>query len=162
MKLIADAKNDVIANCLSNVARRKDSLESEHHREDMKLIADAKNNVTAYSLRDVACSKYSLKSKCHREDMKLIANAKTDEIAACLRNEASRKDSLESEYHKEHMKFIANGKTIYDAAEKIYKEKYRNFSMTFQEKIDAIHQNAKEYIDGDTTKELDDSVFVLK
>ena len=63
------------------------------------------------------------------------------------------------------MKLIANGKSVKEA-EKIYdriiKEKYGIYSMTFQEKIDAIHQNAIEYTDGDTTKELDDSVFILK
>ena len=31
-----------------------------------------------------------------------------------------------------------------------------------KEKIDAIHQNAVEYTDDDTTKELNDSVFTLK
>ena len=131
----------------------------------MKQIANAKTDEIAACLSNVARSKDLLESKYHKEYMKQIANAKTDEIAYSLRDVAYSKDLLESKYHKEYMKLIANGKSVKEA-EKIYdgiiKEKYRIYSMTFQEKIDAIHQNAVEYTDGDTTKELNDSVFTLK
>ena len=100
--------------------------------------------------------------------MKLIADAKNDKIAWLLEAVAENISSLKSEHHREDMKRLANTKDDKDA-EKIYdrimrknKEKYKTYSMTFQEKIDAIHQNAIEYTDGDTTKELDDSVFTLK
>ena len=171
MKLIADAKNDVIANYLSNVSIDADSLESEYHREDMKLIADAKNDVIANWLSNVAMNANSLESEYHREDMKLIADAKNDVIANCLSRVSMDADSLESEHHIEDMKRLANAKNdkdaneIYDNIIKQYEVKNKKEEsnyVTFQEKIDAIHQNAVEYTDGDTTKELDDSVFTLK
>jgi len=45
---------------------------------------------------------------------------------------------------------------------KQYKSKAKTNHVAFQEKIDAIYINAEKYSDGDTTKELDDSVFTLK
>ena len=171
IKLINEAKTDEIANWLSNVAMNANSLESEYHREDMKLIADAKNDVIAYYLSDVSMNADSLESEYHREDMKLIADAKNDVIANCLSRVSMDADSLESEHHIEDMKRLANAKNdkdaneIYDNIIKQYEVKNKKEEsnyVTFQEKIDAIHQNAVEYTDGDTTKELDDSVFTLK
>ena len=168
MKLIADAKTDVIANWLSNVAMDADSLESEYHREDMKLIADAKTDVIANYLSDVSMNVYSLKSEYHREDMKLIADVKNSGIANYLGSLSISMNSLESEHHKEDMKRLSDSKDDEDAKQiyyniiKQYEVKNKKYYVTFQKKIDAIHQNAIEYTDGDTTKELDDSVFILK
>ena len=134
IKLINEAKNDVIANYLSSVSMDADSLESEYHREDMKLIADAKNSGIANYLSSLSKSVNSLESEHHKEDMKLIADAEDTRAA----NE------------------------IYDNIIKQYEVKNKKDYVTFQEKIDAIHQNAVEYADGDTTKELNDSVFTLK
>lgn len=141
------------------------ALNGDYYLEDIKFVNDAKSVGILMCLSFIAQDIDSLKSEYHREDMKLITNAKSDEIARYLGNVSMDVDLLKMEYHREYMKLIANGKSIKDA-EKIYdriiKEKYRIFSMTFQEKIDAIHQNAIEYTDGDTTKELNDSVFTLK
>ena len=168
IKLITDAKTDEIANYLRIVAMNANSLESEYHREDMKLIADEKTDEIANYLSIVACSKDSLESEYHREDMKLIADAKNSGIANYLCSLSISVNSLESEHHKEDMKLIADAKNA-RAAKKIYYNiinqyvvKNKKDYVTFQEKIDAIHQNAVEYTDGDTTKELDDSVFTLK
>ena len=145
-----------------------DSLESEYHREDMKLIADAKNDVIANYLSSLSKSVYSLESEYHREDMKLIADAKNSGIANYLSSLSKSVNSLESEHHKEDMKLIADAEDtraaneIYDNIIKQYEVKNKKDYVTFQEKIDAIHQNAVEYADGDTTKELNDSVFTLK
>lgn len=137
IKLINEAKTDEIANWLSNVAMNANSLESEYHREDMKLIADAKNDVIANCLSRVSMDADSLESEHHIEDMKRLANAKNDKDA----NEIY--DNIIKQYEVKNKKEESN-------------------YVTFQEKIDAIHQNAVEYTDGDTTKELDDSVFTLK
>ena len=171
MKLIADAKDFEISNCLSIVSMNVNSLESEHHIEDMKLIADAKGYVIACYLSDVSMDADSLESEYHREDMKLIADAKSDKIAWYLGMIAKNKYLLKSKYHREDMKRLANAKNdkdaneIYDNIIKQYEVKNKKEEsnyVTFQEKIDAIHQNAVEYADGDTTKELNDSVFTLK
>ena len=168
MKLIADAKNSGIANDLSNVAMNADSLESEYHREDMKLIADAKTDVIANWLSNVSMDADSLESEYHREDMKLIADEKNSEIANYLGSLSISMNSLESEHHKEDMKRLSDAKDDEDAKQiyyniiKQYEVKNKKYYVTFQKKIDAIHQNAIEYTDGDTTKELNDSVFTLK
>ena len=103
--------------------------------------------------------------------MDLISNARSNYIAICLRNVAMDKNSLESNYHKEDMKRLLDAKDDCDAKEiynniikqyEVQNKKEESNYVTFQEKIDAIHQNAIEYTDGDTTKELDDSVFILK
>ena len=207
MKLIANAKSDYIAKCLNRVAMDKNSLESKHHKEDMELISNARSNDIAICLRNVAMDKNSLESKYHKEDMNLIANItiKTILIARYSQELACNKNSLESKYHKEDMKLISSAKSgtiagylidvacnnnllksehhiedmkrLLDAkddcdAKEIYNNIIKQYEVqnkkeesnyvTFQEKIDAIHQNAVEYTDGDTTKELDDSVFTLK
>ena len=168
MKLIADEKNSGIANALSSVSMDADSLESEYHREDMKLIADAKTDVIANYLSDVSMNVNSLESEYHREDMKLIADEKNSEIANYLGSLSISMNSLESEHHKEDMKRLSDAKDDEDAKQiyyniiKQYEVKNKKYYVTFQKKIDAIHQNAIEYTDGDTTKELNDSVFTLK
>ena len=169
IKLINDSNiSDEIAYSLMAVATNKDSLESKHHREDMKLIADAKSDNTSRRLNETAICKNSLESKYHREDMELISKAKIGVITSCLSYVACNNNSLKSDYHREDMKRLANAKDdkdaneIYDNIIKQYEVKNKKDYVTFQEKIDAIHQNAVEYTDGDTTKELDDSVFTLK
>lgn len=151
MMLVNNAKSYKIARFLSSVACNKNSLESKHHREDMKLISNAKSNVTADYLSNVACNNNSLKSDYHRENMKRLANVKDDKDA----NEIY--DNIIKQYEVKNKK----NDVIYNII-KQYKVKNKKDYVTFQEKIDAIHQNAIEYTDGDTTKELDDSVFTLK
>lgn len=146
-------------------------LNSDYYLEDMMFVNNAKSDVIAGYLINVAVNEYSLESDHHREDMKLIANAKSDYIARCLNRVAIDKNSLESKYHKEDMKRLLDAKDDCDAKEiynniikqyEVQNKKEESNYVTFQEKIDAIHQNAIEYTDGDTTKELDDSVFTLK
>ena len=171
MKLIANAKSDYIAKCLNRVATDKNSLESKHHREDIELISNAKSAEIDSCLIYLAIDKNSLESNYHKEDMELISNAKSAEIACYLYFVAENKNSLESKYHKEDMKRLLDAKDDCDAKEiynniikqyEVQNKKEESNYVTFQEKIDAIHQNAVEYTDGDTTKELDDSVFILK
>ena len=147
------------------------ALNGDYYLEDIKLINDAKSKRIADCLVYVAGDRYSLKSKHHREDMILISNAKSDKIAWYLEIIAKNKYLLKSKYHREYMKRLANAKNdkdaneIYDNIIKQYEVKNKKEEsnyVTFQEKIDAIHQNAIEYTDGDTTKELNDSVFTLK
>ena len=147
------------------------ALNGDYYLEDIKLINDAKSKRIADCLVYVAGDRYSLKSKHHREDMILISNAKSDKIAWYLEIIAKNKYLLKSKYHREDMKRLANAKNdkdaneIYDNIIKQYEVKNKKEEsnyVTFQEKIDAIHQNAIEYTDGDTTKELNDSVFTLK
>ena len=122
-------------------------------------------------IKSLLVSAKALNGDYYLEDIKLINEAKTDEIANCLSRVSMDADSLESEHHIEDMKRLANAKNdkdaneIYDNIIKQYEVKNKKEEsnyVTFQEKIDAIHQNAVEYTDGDTTKELDDSVFILK
>ena len=166
-------KNDVIARCLEGIAMDKNSLESKYHKEDMNLIANItiKTILIARYSQELACNKNSLESNYHKEDMELISNARSNEIAGCLIDVAMNKNSLESKYHREDMKRLLDAKDDCDAKE-IYNNIIKQYEVqnkkeesnyeTFQEKIDAIHQNAVEYTDGDTTKELNDSVFTLK
>lgn len=132
IKLVTNDKSEEVRYCLASVVLDENSLESEHHREDMNLIAHAKSYKIASCLSAVAMDKNSLKSKHHREDMKRLANAKSDVHAEIIYNNINKQREPENNY------------------------------ITFQERIDAIHQNAIEYTDGDTTKELNDSVFTLK
>lgn len=134
-------------------------------------------SIELHQLRGILKSKSLLVNRAalngdyYLEDIKFVNDAKTGEIASCLSKVACSKASLESEHHKEDMKLIADAKNAKDA-NKIYDNIIKQYEVknkkeesnyvTFQEKVDAIHQNAVEYADGDTTKELDDSVFTLK
>ena len=120
-----------------------EALNGNYYLEDIKLIETAKTEKLAVYIRNVAWNLYSLKSEHHREHMNSIATA-PNEFLARIKYKKIKKESL-NEYLNPNYSAIQN-----------------YFQNHFQEKIDAIHQNAVEYTDGDTTKELNDSVFTLK
>ena len=107
MKLIANAKNDTIAEELGYTSVDNDSLQSKYHESDMKMIANAKTDTIAIQLGYTSVDNNSLQSKYHESDMGMIASAKSDTIAIQLGTTSRYSDSLNSKYHESDMELIA-------------------------------------------------------
>ena len=122
LKLILEAKDidnrsdDLVAECLAEIAADKNSLKSPYHQEDMKLIAtcgskslQGPHSFPEHGIDRLAANENSLKDKYHLENMQILA--KHHNIDNILYELMTDSDIINGKHYRTEIDLVANSKS---------------------------------------------------
>lgn len=122
LKLILEAKDidnrsdNLVAECLAEIAVDKNSLKSPYHQEDMKLIAtcgskclQGAHSFPEHGIDRLAANENSLKDKYHLENMQILAkHHNIDKVLYELMTDA---EIINGKYYRTEVDLVANSKS---------------------------------------------------